>query len=497
MPYHEELLEPIYKVEQVSIDFDHADSYSKNGSSYTDVALKCIPKVPQFELKDVDWDQEYEKPIAKAETFNSLLSVKELCSGDREQELALDLKELLPSSNLDILSYISEEPEFEPSDEPRVLPLDSVLEMDLICLNDKILVDKRSAVYLLNPDGTNSDLPCAVLLPKVEMMDFTSDDNAKILSDLQPIELDTSEVLLRDDTDRAKFFYESIVSSELALVDETFNSLPTPVLSDGNLIKPSSAFVQELLCSLEPHSFSACDGIYLDWHLLIQGTCEHEVCSRYKSMMEDVNAITLLAEQEIFPEEGVVLDIIDLLEGSQGNMSIQHCKEVHTEPHFGVYKFKAENSHDQPRDVSWTKEEKAQVQREENGDKSKKALPVTSSGKASMLFESMSQNSDLNFFLGARRGVTREGIVEGDSRKESCILTEKITMSKEPTKPDAVLIEPTQPFTVPKEPTKPDMLKELPVTLSLTLAASAKSDHSPSVCYSSEIILLQAFLEHV
>jgi hypothetical protein len=430
------------------------------------VALNNIPKVPQFELKDVDWDPGYEKPITEAETFKSLLSVMELCSGDHEQELTL--KELLPLSNLDTLSYISKEPEFEPCDEPRVLPLSSLLEMDLICLNDKTLVDKRSAVYLLNPDGTHSDFPCAVLFPKVEMMDFSSDNKEQIFSDLQPTKLDTSEVFLRDDMHQAKKFYESIVSSELALVDEIFKSLPTPVLSDDNLNKPPSAFVEELLCSMEPHSFSASDGIYLDWHPLTQGTCEREDCSRYNSMVEHVNVITLMADQEIFPEEGIMLDIIDLLEGSQEKMSIQHCKEVHSEPHFGVSISKAENSHDQSRHVSWTEEKKSQVQKEENnGGKSKDKLPVTSSGKASRLFESMSQNSDLNFFLGARRGVTREGIIDGDSSKENCILTENSTMSKGPTKQATVLMEPTQQFTVLKEPAKPDMLKEPLVNLSL------------------------------
>lgn len=430
------------------------------------MALNYIPKVHQYELRDVDWDQDYEKPIAKTETYNSLLSVMELCSGDHEQELALSLKELLPSPNLDTLSYICKEPEYEPCDEPGILPLNSVLEMDLICFNDKILVDKRSAIYLLNPDGTHSDLPCAVLLPKVEMMDFTSNNNSKIFSDLKPTELDTSEVLLTDHKNQAMEFYESIVSSELALVDETFQSLPTPVLSDDKLNKPPCAFVQELLCSMEPHSFPASDGIYLDWHLLIQGTCEREICSRYKTLVEDVNAITLTAEKEIFPEEGAMVDIIDLLEGSLGKVSPQHCKEVLSKTHFDVSN--SENRNDHPRHVSWTKEEKAQVQKQEHsGNKSKEAVPATSSGKASMLFESMSQNSDLNFFLGSRRGEAREGIVDGNSRKESCISTEKITMSKEPAKPAAVLIEPTPLFTVLKEPTKPDILKEPLVTPSL------------------------------
>ncbi|KAJ1702152.1 hypothetical protein LUZ63_001931 [Rhynchospora breviuscula] len=466
IPYQEELLESIYEVKKVPFDFDHVDSYSKKDTSCT-VGLNYMPKVPQFELKDIDWDQEYEKPVTKTDTFNSLLSVMELCSGNHRQEPSLNLKELLPSPNFDILSYISKQPEIEPDDEaPRLLPFDSVLEMDLISLNDKILVDKTSAVYVLNHDGTHSDLPCVVLLPKVEMMDLITNGNSRIFFDLQPTELDTSEELLRDDMDQAKNFYESIVSSELALVDDTFKSLPTPVLSDEKIYKPCSTSLQELLCAMEPHSFSASDGIYLDWHLLIQGTCERDICSRYKTMVEDVNASTLTAEQEILLEEGDVVDIIALLEGSHENLSIQNHKEVLSEPHFGV--FKAENSQDHPKHVSSTKEIKAQVQKEEyNGDKRKKEKPVVSSAKASMLFESMSQNSDLKFFLGARRDVSREGIAVGDSRNGSCIsmeLTKAVDVviepaqpfaaPKEPTRAADVLVEPTQPFSVPNYPTK-------------------------------------------
>ncbi|KAJ4759535.1 Shortage in chiasmata [Rhynchospora pubera] len=447
IPYQEELLESIYEVKKVPFEFDHVDSYSKKDTSCA-VGLNSMPKVPQFELKDFDWDQEYENLVTKTDTFNSLLPVMELCSGDHKQEPSLNLKELLPSPNFDILSYISKQPEIEPDDEaPRLLPLNSVLEMDLISLNDKILVDKTSAVYVLNHDGTHSDFPCVVLLPKVEMMDLITNDNSRIFSDLQPTELDTSEELLRDDMDQAKKFYESIVSSELALVDDTFKSLPTPVLSDEKIYKPCSKILQELLCAMDPHSFSASDGIYLDWHLLIQGTCERDICSRYKIMVEDVNASTLTAEQEILSEKGHVVDIIALLEVSHEKLSIENHKEVLSEPHFGV--FKAEKH------VSSTKEIKAQVQKEEyNGDKRKKEKPVASSAKASMLFESMSQNSDLKFFLGARRDVAREGIAVGDSRNGSCI-------SMEPTKAADVVIEPTQPFAMPKEPTKaPDVLVE-------------------------------------
>jgi hypothetical protein len=131
--------------------------------------------------RHVDWDLEYEKPSAKAEIFKSLLSVMKLCSRDHEQEMAVNLKELLSLSNLDICPIFPKNPNLSP-----VISLDScfstlLLEMDLICLNNKTLVDKRSAVYLVNPDGTRSDVPCAFLLPKVEMMNFSSDNKEKNL----------------------------------------------------------------------------------------------------------------------------------------------------------------------------------------------------------------------------------------------------------------------------------------------------------------------------
>jgi hypothetical protein len=132
------------------------------------------------------------------------------------------------------------------------------------------------------------------------------------------------------------------------------------------------------------------------------------------------------------------------------------------------------------------------VQKEENnGDKSKEILSVTSSAKASMLFESMSQNSDLNFFLGSNCGVSREGIVDGDSRKESFLLTDNSTMSKEPTKPAAVPMAPTQPFTVLKEPTEPDMLKEPLVTLSLFLSLEVAAKLTINTLSLSQLLFIR------
>lgn len=50
-------------------------------------------------------------------------------------------------------------------------------------------------------------------------------------------EMDISEEIFKDDFGPARRFYESMVSSELAMVDDTFKLLPTPILTDDIAVR--------------------------------------------------------------------------------------------------------------------------------------------------------------------------------------------------------------------------------------------------------------------
>ncbi|XP_050385730.1 protein SHORTAGE IN CHIASMATA 1 [Argentina anserina] len=96
-------------------------------------------------------------------------------------------------------------------------------------------------------------------------------------------------------------FNNLIVSPELALVDDTFKSLPVPVLYDQERIC-LYVVIEEKLSDVKPQPLSASDRIYLDWHLLEKdSTCQVDSCQ--KKMLEDMNPLTVPFYWDSFDDE--------------------------------------------------------------------------------------------------------------------------------------------------------------------------------------------------
>ncbi|KAJ3680360.1 hypothetical protein LUZ60_016638 [Juncus effusus] len=424
IPYEEKLLESLYKIEKIPFEFDQEKS-----SSNSDSAFNYRAKITQFELKD-SIISEQDINISSTETlplnFNSVLSIVDMVKGPQEEDLVLN-----PSENSDILSYISENPKCEPSDDPRLVALNSVLDMEIIKLNDNnnILIKKDSSIYPLKSDGTHSDSPCSVSFQEIQIMDLDYNNNnaSEIFNDLGEMDVDKTEEILKDEMDKAGEFYESIISAELALVDETFKSLPTPVFSSDEKLNVSlNKVVRELICEMKPRVFSACDMIYLDWHFSVEETYENQICCGFKNSVEELSHYDLVKELSFLKENNSV-DIISFFDGSLEKSEVSDC-DSKAEIGNNI----SECFKDEIQNVVQKKEEK----KGEN----------IGLAKASVLFESMSQGNDLNFFLGVRKG----GSV---SKKESCVLTEPIFIPKEPIiQPVNMLKDPLEKIAHPSNP---------------------------------------------
>jgi hypothetical protein len=268
----------------------------------------------------------------------------------------------------------------------------AVAEMDLVKINDNILLYKKSAMYPLKPDGTCSDFPCFVRLEEVEILDFPSKDAFEMLAQSEKVELKTSDEIFKDDFDSASGFYGSVVSSELALTDDTFKSLPVPILTDDKAMKSLLPSIEEILCYLKPIPVSAADGIYLDWHLLLEGPCNREICSTYASMVEEVKPCSLNSELKICQQTS---DLgIDFLEDFQRNLKVGH------EDKQNEINVPAPLSRDPP-----SNSETKHKYRKEIDGRDHSHIEKLSSEKASSLFESMPQSNGLNFYLNVRSGT--------------------------------------------------------------------------------------------
>ncbi|XP_072987206.1 protein SHORTAGE IN CHIASMATA 1 homolog isoform X1 [Typha latifolia] len=414
IPYPHMAAKSICLVENFSsiLNDDHEYSSVKDGSPSADAVLKQKVQIPQFEITGDAW--EIDDSMYGIEIFKFLLPVVEPWHGSQGEDLMVNAKEFLVSDDMaDLFRDIPYEP----------VSMKSVIDMDLISFKDNILLDESSVIYPTKPDGTCLDLPCSVLLQEVQIMDFPSDDIFEKFINLQTANMDTSDQMFNDDMELVGSLYDSIVSSELALVDETFKSLPTPVFSDDKTMKSQSIIIQDILCAQKPHPLSACDGIYLDWHLLLEDTCNRSICSLYVSMAEEVNICSVTSKTQIDFEQ--IVDInVDFLDDFQENENSLCCEEVPNELQICVPQA----------DHPSGKAEIAQKQNNENNSaNSKERFANASSEKVSSLFESTSQSNDLNFFLDVRRGSTRRrDCANESSRESSCKISTPLTLLKEP-----------------------------------------------------------------
>jgi hypothetical protein len=229
--YPTELADSIYQVEKIPVKHnDEADHFSSTNINLSEIAaFDCGAIIPQLEISRQSW--ELDECPTKAEISSIFHNLVEHLSEAQVQHSAFNSTEFSRSIDMDMLAFVAKDAPSADYQAYEPTTVKAAVEMDLVRINDNILVEKNSALYPLKPDGTCSDLPCSILLEEVQIIDFPSDDVFKTFVQSETTELSTSDEIFKDDFDPARCFYESVVSSELVLVDDTFISLPTPILT--------------------------------------------------------------------------------------------------------------------------------------------------------------------------------------------------------------------------------------------------------------------------
>ncbi|KAF7053034.1 hypothetical protein CFC21_061033 [Triticum aestivum] len=395
LSYPTELADSIYQVEKIPVKHNDEEHLSARNINFLEIAaLDCGVTIPLLEVHRHSW--ELNGCPTKAEISNIFHNLVEHLSEAQVQHPALNSTEFSRSTDMDMLAFVSKDAPCADYQADKPITVKAAVEMDLVRINDNLLLERNSALYPLKPDGTFSDLPCSVLLEEAQIIDFPSEDVFKMLVQSDAAELNTSDEIFKDDFDPARRFYESVVSSELVLVDDTFRSLPTPILSDDDMtLRSMVPSIGEVLCSLKTYSLSAADRIYLDWHLLLEGPCNREICSTYAIMVEEVKSCHFNSEMQVNCQQTSALGF-DFLEYFWG--SAKHQDE---DKQNNIY-VPTPLPHDPPPAV-----ETAQKYRQESDTEGHGHMEKPSLGKAASLFKSMSQSSDINFYLNVRSGTKR------------------------------------------------------------------------------------------
>ncbi|GFZ15332.1 shortage in chiasmata 1 [Actinidia rufa] len=196
-----------------------------------------------------------------------------------------DGKELLGSLNVDILEYISDHCLSNQCFEALPSCSNFSFEMDLISIIELSYNEGNSAFRREIPVDNANWAVIPVNFEEIQFLEFDYYQFLNVFSNSLTIcEAVPCEQMFAEGSNLMNF-NELLVSHELILVDESFKSLPTPILSDHEEVRSQFLFFEEMLAALKPQHTSASDGIYLDWHLLEEEYSTHD---KYSSCLKQV-----------------------------------------------------------------------------------------------------------------------------------------------------------------------------------------------------------------
>ncbi|XP_057475950.1 protein SHORTAGE IN CHIASMATA 1 [Actinidia eriantha] len=196
-----------------------------------------------------------------------------------------DGKELLGSLNVDILEYISNHCLSNQCFEALPSCSNFSFEMDLISIIELSYNEGNSAFPREIPVDNANWAVIPVNFEEIQFLEFDYYQFLDVFSNsLTVCEAVPCEQMFAEGSSLMNF-NELLVSHELILVDKSFKSLPTPILSDHEEMRSQFLFFEEMLAALKPQHTSASDGIYLDWHLLEE---EYSTRDKYSSCLKQV-----------------------------------------------------------------------------------------------------------------------------------------------------------------------------------------------------------------
>ncbi|XP_020571345.1 protein SHORTAGE IN CHIASMATA 1 [Phalaenopsis equestris] len=347
-------------------------------------------KLPIFEIGESVFG--IHESMSMDEIFNDLLAYQMPQKND--DELVVNAKDFLGTTNDNFLKHFLNQEVSEYDLDNKLLPLNSLLELDLINLNGCILFEKQSVIYQTVSDESSQHIPCLAQFEEVQVLDGTINVPDMFNSFESVEEEGFSEQMCKEEVGQIENFYDSVLTSELSLTDDPFKFLPAPILSDDRVLKSKSRIVEDIFNALKPHTFSVSDELYLDWHPLLEGGCNNEACSTFLSMVQEVSSYRIETSELISQYDSFMHSDFDFLDDSLVESSTAQCKEL-PDVH--------QNSHDDvvPAVDTVVTEKVNDDNKQPNGAKQ---IPKKNPANISLVLESISQSNDLNFFLGVRKG---------------------------------------------------------------------------------------------
>ncbi|KAK7270851.1 hypothetical protein RJT34_26329 [Clitoria ternatea] len=194
-----------------------------------------------------------------------------------------------------------------------------------------------------------------------------------------------------------KSFDELIVCNEIALIDDTFKSLPVPIISDHERMVTLDDIIGELFSKLKTRPLSASDGIYLNWDLLEEDKCNCKISNWYQNIWAKIDLNNQDFGGKTFDDGKFIFDLV-FKGDTTSECDIKQNEELHKllsdcMPLLGSHPI-----------------EYASCKLLEDGSpkqESQEQLHERNAERTSMLFKSMSEISNLDYFLNPQKATIK------------------------------------------------------------------------------------------
>ncbi|KAJ0261746.1 Protein SHORTAGE IN CHIASMATA 1 [Hirschfeldia incana] len=382
-----EVKEKIYSVDYISSDYftekgtsvKEDECLRKNRPWYRDV------KFPLLEVDEVNLNEP--SSFSMLDKVFAVLETIEPRDMDTESSLVINSMELVGSEEYDLLDILSTDCYSNKSVQSDVVPQ----EIDIVSILEIPNPEER---FQFEQGKLAVDVVSANF-EQVQILDVEiSDVFGSFFSLQQATEPEICPGMFSEEMN-FKNFDELVVSSELAFADDTFKSLPIPILNDHEMTRSLELIYENYLSKIKPQAFPASDDIYLPSNLLEETKNNYEAhfCDY---LSEEIVTLSIGYDLEYLEGDKWVYDFV-LSEDAYCKPLVETC----TEPFYGI------STLDEHPPVN-TSHGLLENHCRETGpgdcgrdDRSK---------KAALLFKSMSAFDDLNFFMDPQKAVIEENL---------------------------------------------------------------------------------------
>lgn len=384
-----EILQSLYFVDDIRVEYsmEQKAELLEDADSVDGKLHLCNIKFPDFEV-----DMESLGVLERVNMIDELLNFEDI---EKQQVMQPDEaisynKELLGSIDSDWIKHLFHHSVAIPCFEDSILSsqLDFISLIELSCCQQYSTLQGNQDVY-----STWSGGP--FMFVEFMFLDLDPYHFCGLFSDsAKKIEAETCEDMFGEAMN-FRSFSQLIVCHELTLMDDSFKSLPVPILSDQGNTSSLHTLVEELLAQLDWQSSSASDGLYLDWHFLEGDEC---ASAYYSSSLWEIETCKVDVNMNSGDWGKLILDFI-LSEGHSRKPDAENYKEI---LNLSCDDISISRPSEKP-DFSSSKN-RGDGRRVNDG-----VLVKTGGQKALVFGESMS--TDLDFFLNPRNyAIGRENI---------------------------------------------------------------------------------------